>query len=157
MRASKLTFRTIVTLLAFMLCQLGCGRSDSGLLSIFKTDAQIRAAGVSQGVVVQKTNKRNDLDGSSSVGCFNEFDIRLSSGTYGQFLTNYQSEVVKTLTSKGASIDTYEAPPAGLDAAEGVFRYLFTQSQTKGIVRVIWGTYDTNHYAMTVVFSEFVK
>jgi len=157
MRTSKLSLRTIVTLLAFVLCQFGCGRSDSGLLSVFKTDALVRAAGISQGAIVQKTNKRDDLTSSSSIGSFCEFDIRLSSGTCGQFLTNYQAEVVKTLTSKGASITSYEAPPGGLDAVEGVFRYLYTQSQTKGIVRVIWGTYDTNHYAMTVVFSEFVK
>jgi len=108
--------------------------------------------------VIQKTDKIEDLSSSSNpaiqIGCYSDFDIRLSSGSCGQFLTNYQAEVVKTLTSKGASIVTYEAPPAGLDAEEGIFRYLFTTPRRQGIVRVIWGTHAANHYEMIVVFSE---
>jgi hypothetical protein len=156
MRAATQSFRA--TLLVLLVCQAGCDTRSTGLLEIFKTDSLPRAAGASQGAVIQKTDKIEDLSSSSNpaiqIGCYSDFDIRLSSGSCGQFLTNYQAEVVKTLTNKGVSIVSYEAPPAGVDAEEGIFRYLFSTPRRQGIVRVIWGTHATNHYEMIVVFSE---
>jgi hypothetical protein len=156
MRAATQSFRIILVVL--LVGQFGCGSGSTGLLEVFKTDALARAAGASQGAVIQKTNKKDDSSSSSNpaleIGCYSNFDVRLASGSCGQFLTNYQAEVVKALTNKGASIVKYEAPPAGLEAEEGSFRYLFATPQRQGIVRVIWGTHMTNHYEMIVIFSE---
>lgn len=156
LRAATQLFRAMFLLV--LICQCGCGNPGTGLLDVFQTDALLRAAGASQGAVIQKTGKIDDLSSSSNpamqIGCYSDFEIQLTSGSCGQFLTNYQAEVIKTLTKKGASIVRYEAPPAGLDAEEGIFRYLFATPQRQGIVRVVWGTHAPNHYEMIVMFSE---
>ncbi len=158
MHVTTRTFWICAISSVLLACQLGCGNRGTGLLEIFKTDALIRAAGTSQGIVIKKIGKATDLSTSSNpaieIGCVGDFDLRLSSGSCAQFLTNYQVEVMKTLTNKGATLVSYEAPPAGLDAEEGIFRYLFTTQRRQGIVRVVWGTHATNHYEMVVVFSE---
>ena len=159
MHSATRSFWFIAILLASLACQFGCGKRNTGVPEEFKTDVLLRAAGAPQGAVIQKTNKRGDVSGSSRNPAFeifgySNFDIRLSSGACGQFLTNFQVQILMTLTNRGASMVNYEAPPAGLDAEEGSFRYLFSTPQRHGIVRVLWGTHATNHFEMIVVFSE---
>ena len=159
MHSTTRSFRSIAILLALLVCQFGCGKRRPRLPEEFNTDVLLRAAGASQGAVIKKTNKRGDSTGISRNPAFEifgygNFDVSLSSGSYGQFLTNYQAQVVMALTNRGASIVSYEAPPAGLDAEEGGFRYLFSTRQRHGVVRVVWSTRATNHYEMVVIFSE---
>lgn len=156
MPVSKSISVVAASMLALMVCQFGCGHSNSGLLEIFKTDALVRAAGSSQGASIQRGDKTMmlDVNPEKALGCYNDFDIRLASGSCEQFLTNYQAQVKTILQSKGARIVGYEPPPSGFSAEEGNFRYLYTWSKKNGIVRVTWGTHATNHYEIAVVFSE---
>jgi len=156
MRVPKLLIRIVFLLLALVVCEFGCSRSGSGLTDNFKTDALVRTAGTPQGAVIK--GKIDDLTiHPETVELYGHFDILLSSGTSGQFLTNYQAEVTKALRSKGASMVGYEPPAEGLDAKEGIFRYLYTWSGGTGLVRVFWGTDITNDCQMVVVFSESRK
>ena len=154
MHASKIPFRIFPLLLALVVCEFGCSRSSSGLPDIFKTDVLVRAAGAPQSAVIKGKIDSTTVHPELENNWYGHFDILLSSGTSGQFFTNYQAEVTKALQSKGANIVGYEPPAGGLDAEQGVFRYLYTWTRGTGLVRVLWGTDITNHCDMVVVFSE---
>jgi hypothetical protein len=144
-------------LLALVGFELGCGRGGSSLRETFKTDTVMRAAGAPQGASIKLVKKPEMLDHdpeSSGTGSFTDFDIRLSSCTCEQLLTNYQAQVTSCLQSNGATIVRYEPAAAGLAAEEGNFRFCFTRSDEQAIVRVIWGTHATNHHEVIVIYAE---
>jgi hypothetical protein len=157
MRAFKIPLRTFVLLLTLVVCEFGCGRTNSGLPDIFKTDALVRAAAKPQGAAIKGKIDSMTAHEETENGWYGHFDIQLSSGTSGQLLTSYQVEVTKALQSNRVSITAYEPPPGGLNAEEGVFRYLYAWSGGTGLVRVLWGADITNHCEMVVVFSESRK
>jgi len=157
MTHSKLPLRVFPFLLALVVCEFGCRRIGSGLPDIFKTDSLVRAAGASQSAVIKGKIDSITMHPEREDHWYGNFDILMSSGTSGQFLTNYQSQVTNALQSKGVKVVGYEPPEAGLNAEGGVFRYLYTWSGGTGLVRVVWGTDITNHCEMVVVFSESRK
>ena len=155
MQDLKRPFVIATILLALLACQLGCGRSASGLLGTFKTDTLVLAAGASQGISVKKVKKPMMMDTNPShLGCLTDFEIWVSSGSCEEFLTNYQAQVTTILRKEGASIVRYEPLLGGLAAEEGNFRYCYTRLREYGLVRVIWGTHAPNHFEIIVVFDE---
>ena len=134
---------------------LGCNRADnSGLPTEFQTDGLIRIAGLRQDAVVHSKYDDITLHPETNICLYGTSDIKVKWGTWSQFLTNYQTEVIQALKSHGANIVKREPPDGGLEGEEGIFRYLYNLSGKDGMIKIVWGTYSTNHFVITTIFLE---
>jgi hypothetical protein len=125
---AQLVFVTFTALVA------GCSRmSDSGIPKALNTDALLRTAGQGQNITFGAVGSGESRSGFA-VQSEREFAITISSGTSGQLLAAYRSEVKRQIVGTGAKI--HDTGLSGSETNVGAFSYGYSWSGNEGIVRV---------------------
>jgi len=128
------TLTGVVSLMAIAILACGCNQiKDSGIPRALNTDALLRTAGTAQGITfgaIGSGHSRSEF----AVQAHRDFAVTISSGTPGQLLAAYRSEVKRQIESMGAKIHDTGVSGGGTDVR--AFSYGYSWSGNEGIVRV---------------------
>jgi hypothetical protein len=124
----------VLSVMAIAMLAGGCHRiKDSGIPKALNTDALLRTAGQAQGITFGATGSGESGRGYA-VHSERQFAITISSGTPGQLLDEFRSEVKRQVESMGGKIHG-----EGISRDEAnvrAFSYDYSWSGNEGIVRV---------------------
>jgi len=114
----------------------GCGRkfSESGIPKALNTGALLRAAGTAQGIAFSGVGSGEGRT-TSAVESHGDFHVTIASGTRGQLLAAFRSEVKRQIEGTGGQIVGTEDTVGG-ETDLRVFSYTYSWGGNDGIVRV---------------------
>jgi hypothetical protein len=124
----------VLSLMAIAILAGGCNQiKDSGIPRALNTDALLRTAGTAQGITFGAVGSGHGRSGYAVQG-HRDFAVTISSGTAGQLLAVFRSEVKREIESMGGKIHDTGVSGGGTDVR--AFSYGYSWSGNEGIVRV---------------------
>ena len=124
----------VLSLLASAILAGGCNQiKDSGIPKALNTDALLRTAGTAQGITFGAVGS-GESRSKYAVDANRDFTVTISSGSAGQLLAAFRSEVKRQIESMGGKIHDTGDSGGGTDVR--AFSYGYSWSGNEGIVRV---------------------
>lgn len=124
-----------LSLMAIAILAGGCNRiPDSGIPKALNTDALLATAGKTNGITFVGGGSGESLS-TYAVDSHRDFPITISSGTPGQLLAAFRSEVMRQIEASGGKIHG-TGFSGGSEADMRAFFYRYSWERNEGIVRV---------------------
>jgi hypothetical protein len=139
---------SVITIL-LLVVSTGCSRmTSSGIPQALNSDTLLKTVGAAQGIALSP-GSHGEASDARSVETERRFHATISSGTGGQLLASYQSEVERTIRSMGGTIHGTGISRSADDVRD--FSFSYTWGGNAGIVRV-YSFNGTNSSVQVVLF-----